>query len=272
MKKKLTLTLQLLLLCPFFFSSCEKAPEKAVDVHIIAGQSNSIGEAYAYQLPEELREPLDSCYIFNAARYSFEPIQAGVNTQSKEGKFGMVVNAAHLLKNYKNDEVYFVVIGVGNTQLYPSGSSELQDWHPSSKELLPQAKLAIEKARQSLLAQGKSPVFKSITWWQGENDAVDEQKAIAYAANEAALFASLDQVSYLKDTKRIIYKVFNDVGGFRYANVVNAAKVKRSTSDARTLSVVETRNYQRLPQDKLHASTAGQLRAGADLFNRIKDL
>ncbi|WP_187263088.1 sialate O-acetylesterase [Pontibacter beigongshangensis] len=257
------------------FISCKddtSGPGEQVDVHIIMGQSNSLGVAHAYQLPKELREPQDSCYIFNRASGRFEVITAGVNTQSEEGMFGPVVTAAKLLKEHQQKEVYFVVVGFGNSQLFNSGSKEIQDWHPASKELLPQAKSEIERARKALVKMGKAPQFKSVSWWQGEADATYSEKAEVYGENETAFFATLDQVAYLADSKRIIFKVFEDVDSMPHGRAVNTAKARRASSDARTIKLIETKNYDRIPQDRLHATAKGQQQAGADLFNVIKNL
>ncbi|TXK23460.1 sialate O-acetylesterase [Pontibacter qinzhouensis] len=268
---------KLVFLFSFFliFSACKDdntSPGEQVDVHIIMGQSNSLGVGHAYQLPKEMREPQDSCYIFNKASGKYEIIQAGVNTQSQEGMFGPVVKAAQLLRDHQKKEVYFIVVGFGNSQLFKSNESEIQDWHPESNELLPFAKSEIERARKALEASGKTPVFKTLSWWQGEADGTYSEKANVYLENETAFFAALDQVSYLANTKRIIFKVFEDVAAMPHGHVVNTAKIKRASTDSRTVSIIETNSYDRIPQDKLHATAKGQLQAGTDLFNAIKKL
>ncbi|MFT2007517.1 sialate O-acetylesterase [Pontibacter sp. 13R65] len=267
---------QLLLLFTFIlFTSCkdeDSTPGESVDVHIIMGQSNSLGVAHAYQLPKELRAPLDSCFIFNKASGRFEIITAGVNTQSAEGMFGPVVNAAKLLKDYKKKEVYFVVVGYGNSQLFKSNDPEIQDWHPESKELLPKATAEIERARKAMVAMGKSPNFKTLSWWQGEADGTYSEKARVYEENETAFFAALDEIEYLANTKRVIFKVFEDVEDMPHGRVVNTAKAKRASTDKRTISLIETKSYERIPQDRLHATAKGQEKAGTDLFNAIKVL
>ncbi|WP_460879919.1 sialate O-acetylesterase [Pontibacter rugosus] len=175
----------------FFSCSTESSPPtNTVDVHLIMGQSNSIGRAYAMELPKDLQKPLDSCYIYNPETQRFEVMQAGVNTQSVKGMFGPVVKAAQLLSEHKQQKVYFVVTGYGNTQLYHSGSDEEKDWHPESKELTQQALTTIDQARKKLEAEGKTVVFKSITWWQGERDAMNTSKAMLYEANETAFLLS----------------------------------------------------------------------------------
>ena len=271
--------LLLTLLILALLTSCDKDEvenepilEEIVDVHVIMGQSNSIGRAYSYELPEELQQPLEGCYIFNPSKDKFELLHAGVNTQSEKGYFGLVVNAARLLHQHKKKNVYFVVVGVGNTQLHNSGSQTLQDWHPDSNELLPQAKQTIEKARKALVASGVTPVFKSISWWQGENDAMDKTMAESYGQNEQALFASLDQVDYLSTTKRVVYKIFSDMPDVPHSGTVNSGKTQRASSDKRTIKVIETNHYDRNPQDRLHATAKGQLQAGSDLFDAIKSL
>jgi hypothetical protein len=226
-----------------------------VEVHLIMGQSNSLGRAHAYQLPAELQQPLQGCYIYNPGSGDFEPIQAGVNTMSDQGQFGPVVKAAQLLREHTKKDVYFVVAGYGNSQLQHSCSSQVLDWHTDSDELLAQSKQTIEQGRAAL-----------------EADALDAAKAGTYQANEEALFASLDQVAYLRDTKRVVYKVFSDVESHPHAGTVNAAKAARAAADTRTVAVLETNGYDRIPQDRLHATARGQVQAGTDLFNAIKDI
>jgi hypothetical protein len=250
----------------------EPDPKNEVDVHIIMGQSNSLGRAHAYQLPADLQKPLEGCYIYNTATGKFEQIQAGVNTLSNKGQFGPVVKAAQLLREYQKGTVYFVVSGAGNSQLYNSGSKQVQDWHPESNELLAESKETIEKARLALVAEGKEPVFRSIAWWQGETDALEATKSGAYEANEAAFFAALDNVAYLSNTKHVVFKIFEDMKGHPHAAAVNAAKAKRAAADKRNVALIETDHYDRIPQDRLHATAAGQLQAGTDLFKAIKDI
>jgi hypothetical protein len=252
----------------------EHAPgnENEVDVHVILGQSNSYGRAYSYQLPADLQKPLEACYIYNPSNGRFEQIHAGVNTLSDKGQFGPVVKAAQLLREYKQDTVYFVLHGVGNSQLHNSGSKEVPDWHPDSQELLPESKETIEKARQALVAAGKEPVFRSIAWWQGEADALEAVKANTYQENETALFASLDEVAYLNNTKRVVYKIFDDLAHLQQASAVNEAKARRAAADKRTIALIGTNHYQRNPQDRLHADAAGMIQAGTDLFKAIKDI
>ncbi|WP_162912086.1 sialate O-acetylesterase [Pontibacter actiniarum] len=265
----------LLLICfgGALFLSCSQhapAPQNEVAVHVILGQSNSIGRAYASQLPRELRAPLDSCYIYNVSRKRFEVIEAGVNTQSQAGQFGPVVKAAQLLRDHQQREVYFVVAGYGNTQLYSSGSEP--DWNADSHELTQEVLRVLEQSQQALKAEGKTAVFKSVTWWQGENDAKSSEKAAAYGQNEAAFFTFLDQTPYLHSAKRVVYKLFPEPSVMPYADKVNAAKAKRASSDAKTLSLIDTRKYELNPQDKLHATAKGQVQAGTDLFKAIKNL
>ncbi|PRY13850.1 protein of unknown function (DUF303) [Pontibacter ummariensis] len=268
--------LLLLLTCAFVASCGKEEPDlpegEPVDVHIIIGQSNSIGRAAIYQLPPEYHKPLEGCYIFNRANEQFELILTGVNTQSEKGQFGPVVQAAKLLREYKGQNVYFIVAGVGGSQLYKSGTQELLDWHPDSEELILQTKQTIEEARATLLAQGKAPQFKSIAWWQGEHDSFNEAKALAYQENETALFKAFDQVPYLSKAKRVVYKIFSDADILPHAATINAAKAKRAASDPRTVAVIETDGYTRIPNDRIHATDTGQLQAGRDLFNAIKDL
>lgn len=247
-------------------------PENSVEVHVIMGQSNGLGRAYSFELPTELQQPLQGCYIYNIKSGKFELIQAGVNTMSEKGQFGPVVKAAQLLQQHKQKDVYFVLSGFGNSQLYNSGSNKTLDWHPDSNELLEQNKETIEKARAALVAEGKEPVFKTIAWWQGEADALETAKANAYQANEEAFFASLDKVTYLSSTKRVVYKIFSDLQSHPQAGTLNAGKAARAAADKRTVAIIETNGYVRNPQDRLHANAAGQLQAGTDLFNAIKDL
>ena len=255
-------------------ASCGKEhsePENSVEVHVIMGQSNGLGRAYSFELPTELQQPLQGCYIYNTHTGKFELIQAGVNTMTEKGQFGPVVKAAQLLQQHKQKDVYFVVSGFGNSQLYHSGSNALLDWHPDSNELLEQSKETIEKARAALVAEGKEPVFKTIAWWQGEADALVTEKANAYQANEQALFASLDKVTYLSGTNRVVYKIFSDLKSLPLAATLNAGKAARAAADKRTVAIIETNGYVRNPQDRLHADAAGQLQAGTDLFTAIKD-
>jgi len=271
MRKLFSLVLFSLISSALISCSDDASPNMPVDVHIIMGQSNGIGRASTTGLPTDLRKPLPGCYIFNKASGKFEVLQAGVNTQTEPEQFGPVVKAAQLLQEYKKQDVYFVVAGVGNTQLYHSGSAEELDWHPDSHELLHQAEETIEQARKALAAEGKQAVFKSIAWWQGEKDALEQIKADSYQKNEDAFFKAMSQVAYLSKAKRVVYKIFPDAPHLTYADQVNQAKVKRAAGDPGTV-VIETAGYKRIPQDKLHANTEGQLQAGTDLFGVIKDL
>ncbi|MFD2248353.1 sialate O-acetylesterase [Pontibacter ruber] len=246
-------------------------PDNAVDVHVIIGQSNSTGMAHIYELPEDMLKPLEGCYIYNKDNGKFEIMQAGVNTQTGKDQFGPVLKAAQLLQAHKKKDVYFVVAGTGGTQLYKSGTSAVQDWHPESNEIFAQATQTIDKARKALEADGKQPVFKSIAWWQGEFDAQYQEKAADYQANEQALFAALDQVAYLSSTRRVVYRVFSDVEDMPYAQDVNDAKAKRAAADKRT-TLIQTDGYPRIPKDPIHASDQGLLQAGTDWFNAIKNL
>lgn len=264
-------------LSSFILSSCEKmAPSpdavETAEIHIIIGQTNSIGRAAASQLPPELRNPLVGSFIFNPKREQFEPIYAGVNTQSESGYFGPVVKAAQLLRDYKQKDVYFIVAGIDDISLSPSGNSIDMDWHPSSNELFARTKKTIEDARFVLAAKGKKAVFKSITWWQGESDSLDPAKAVGYLRNESALFASFDQVPYLSKINRVVYKIFPVKVALPYYEIINSSKVKRAATDMRTVAVIETKDYERITGNKIHATTKGQLQAGTDLFNAIKDL
>ena len=274
MSRSLPALLFILLSC-FLLTSCDtedSLPANSVDVHILMGQSNMLGRGNSYQLPNELQQPLQGCYIYNPDSKKFELIHAGVNTMSAKGMFGPVVKAAQLLQAHKKRDVYFVVTGAGNTQLYNSGSKQVQDWHPDSHEVLDQSKEIIEKARATLVAEGKAPVFRTIAWWQGEADSLEEFKAAAYGDNEKAFFDALDKVPYLSSTKRVIFKVFSDMKTHPQAGRVNEGKVKRAATDRRTLRVIETNGYDRITQDKLHATAVGQVQAGTDLFNAIKDV
>ncbi|RAU82152.1 sialate O-acetylesterase [Pontibacter arcticus] len=260
------------LLPALLLTACKERtyPEKTVEVHIILGQSNALGKADTYALPAELNEPLKGAHIYNKATGKFENIQAGVNTQSGRDEFGPLIRMAYLMQRHRNRDIYFIVAGAENSQLYNSGSKEVADWNPKSGELITEAKRTIENARTAIMSQGMKPKFLTVTWWQGENDALTEERAFAYLENERAFFASLDEVPYLSKTRRVVYKIFSEVGP--YAQFVNQAKEERASSDPRTVALIDTRNYTRIPQDPINADTEGQLQAGFDLYMAIRDI
>lgn len=143
---------------------------------LIAGQSNALGYGVtASELPAWYA-PTSQVQIWSGS--SWETMTPGVNTgtAANPGAWGPEVGFAFSWVADHPDETLFIVKSVkGSTGL--AADANETDWSPDSDGEL------FDATTVKLAAAGVTPDV--LLWFQGEQDAADQTKADAYAANLA---------------------------------------------------------------------------------------
>ncbi|MEM6553833.1 MAG: AAA family ATPase [Planctomycetota bacterium] len=140
-----------------------------IEVYLLAGQSNMNGSGLAAELPEVLRGPHGSAWLYEA-----NPGEGDAGRVVREwgplepinGGFGPELSFGHTVASGGAKPVALVKIARGGTGLF-------NDWRPTEPGTDSLTDRAIEMARSAvewLVEQGYSPRWRGIVWYQGERD------------------------------------------------------------------------------------------------------
>ncbi|MDX1922973.1 MAG: sialate O-acetylesterase [Alphaproteobacteria bacterium] len=139
----------------------------AIDVFLIAGQSNAVGEGDSAQSPQVIPDKI--LQIYNGVITPANDPVGNAMTGSAWPAFG---NEYYALSNRS---IAFIPTAVGGTGMSPYADIGTGHWSgytvPSSHDLLGRSIEKTNAAMALLLANGYSPSFKGILWCQGENEA-----------------------------------------------------------------------------------------------------
>ena len=159
----------------------------AVNILLIAGQSNALGISHVAGLPTEKQVGYDIPIFFgtntenpHAGRWIL--VTPGLG--SKADRFGLELPAASILSTLEGE---WAIIK------YASDGTALYDrWNKArSAEDYNGLIDTIRAACAALRAEGKTPVFRGLLWQQGCSDAIKEHKAAEYEENLRAFLRNL---------------------------------------------------------------------------------
>jgi len=218
-----------------------------VDVFILAGQSNMVGQAKTGGLPEHLQRPQTDVLFNYRDRWEFLQPGSG-NDFGPEITFGRTS-----ADRWPDRQIALVKYAVGGTNLAIQWKAETG---PLYKILLSKVRAAMRLLEDS----GKEPRLAGFIWMQGESDAGREDFARAYRENLIRFIDAIrrdlgDQV--VPNLPFVIGEI--NAPGQRYRDIVRQAQRDVARSVLNT-SLVVTDD---LPlRDGIHYNAEGQIRLG----------
>ncbi|MEM6394059.1 MAG: AAA family ATPase [Planctomycetota bacterium] len=141
-----------------------------MDVYLLAGQSNMNGRASADELPEVLRGPHATAWLYEADPFAAEGDQVVRDWGPLEpvnGGFGPELSFGHTVASGAAKPVALVKIARGGTGMF-------NDWRPTEPgtDALTDRAIGLAKSAVAwLVEQGYAPRWRGIVWYQGERDA-----------------------------------------------------------------------------------------------------
>lgn len=140
-----------------------------VDVFLIAGQSNAVGQGTATLAPTVVHNAILEYCANGAIQDANDPVCSAISvannsTGSAWPSFGQSYYAA------TGRSILFVLVGVGGTGQVAISGDGGANWDTTGS-LFPQAISILNTALTSISAQNMSPQFKGVLWSQGEHDA-----------------------------------------------------------------------------------------------------
>jgi hypothetical protein len=236
---------------------------------VVAGQSNALGYTLGpADLPPHLSRPLPDVWIWEPSKARFAPMTPGENTGAPnnpqawgpEAQFAWRWRAAHPCA-----PLYVVKYARGDTGL--AGDPGERDWAPTSPgELFDAAGDQIAAARAALAAQGLPLRVTALLWMQGEKDASDPAKALAYETNLRNFIAEVR--SRWGDPRTVVHVGQIDRLGQGYPGWpdVRKAQARIVAADAHA-TLVDTDPLPRQAFDGLHLTGEAQVRLGDGFYD-----
>jgi hypothetical protein len=238
---------------------------------VVAGQSNALGYTLGpADLPPHLRRPIAKVQIWDPARQAFAPLQPAVNTGSPANP-GVWGPEAQLAFRWSQDhacgDLRIVKYARGETGL--AASPRGRDWSPSSRdEVWDKATSELDAAKAALKAQGLSVQVGAVFWMQGETDAQDAAKALAYRQNLTDLVMRIRARWGDDETKIYIGQIDRPPGSTGWEKVRQAqAAVAASVPGVR---LIDTDPFPRQAADKTHLTGQGQVQLGDGFYDQYR--
>ena len=235
---------------------------QTADLHLIAGQSNARGRGLVSALPTQLTGPIPNAFIWNGA--AFVQLEAGVTNQASPGtQFGPEMMLGYLAARAAGKPVYIVKLAQDSTSLTATTGDS---WDPARADSLYAALVSrIDAARAALTAQGKTPVIKSLTWVQGEQDATLSNIGPLYQTKQTVLFRAIRALAG-NPSLPILDVLVRSEAAFVSTAAVNTAKqnVAVAVGNVRVLSS----EFMEDTGDNTHYDSAAQLALGRYAYNQ----
>lgn len=210
-------------------------------IHILAGQSNARGQGSITGLPSFYLNPNNSS-IYNNVSGLIEPLVAGTNNEGGGcgGSFtptshGIELSFMRQMCKYQGASL-MVKHAVNSSTLYNTIPGHPDPWvapdnigacNPqrswnihNATSLYPELLAECLAAKAAVIAQGKTPEFRTLVWYQGENNAQHLQRAQAWEADMRELFHALRRDLSSPNMKLIIMKITGQVVSMTYLGVV----------------------------------------------------
>jgi len=178
-------------LIAFAFGCQLSAQQKPIDVYLIGGQSNTTGQGYMVNIPEEFR--IDTSVIFfysEGLRGGGISMQWGPLCQASEtpDKFGVELSMGGALKKESTEQhIALIKHALSGSNLYAqwkpgNNNADELNFGPEYKKFVH----TVEEGLKGLKASGYAPAIRAMVWQQGEGDARDiagMENSISYGKN-----------------------------------------------------------------------------------------
>lgn len=200
-------------------------------VIIVAGQSNAGGEQYALEtLPANFTGPLAGFNrIFEYQQLVSHADFSTVNDSSSQ-RIGPDLSIGRLYQQFTNENIYLIKYAWGGTALSQNANPNWNIATDTPNSLFQGLKDCVNTAMGKLTALGLNPTIRGFVWYQGEEDAFQDQTISQYKVNEAAFFNQFKADMSLPDLK--IYSVLISRRGGPSANysLIREAKLQNSAA------------------------------------------
>jgi hypothetical protein len=261
------------------------APAQAkVLMFLMGGQSNMAGCGITSELQSPYNAPQPAARFWNqcnpatgwppgGAGDAWVDLQGGFGHQFYPGlsMFGPEVGFGHRLHElYPNDEIYLVKYGLSSTNL-------AVNWNPDGTGAVYNLfKARVNAAVQNLTAAGKSPEIAGMIWMQGESDAMDHTRAVAYETNLKNFITKVRSDFNTDDMPFVVGRINqspywgtpNDLATVRNAQVAVAGQMAHvSWIDTDKLPVFNGSEPGHADPD--HYNTQGQIDLGILFANKL---
>ncbi|MET3980921.1 hypothetical protein ABIB62_004058 [Mucilaginibacter sp. UYP25] len=240
-------------------------------VIIVAGQSNAGGEQYAL-------ETLPSNYVGALAGvnriFQYQQLVSHSNfsivNDSNSLNVGPDLSMGRLYQQFTNENIYIIKYAWGGTALSQNANPNWNIATGTTNSLFQGLKDCVNTAMSKLTILGLKPTISGFIWYQGEEDAFQNQSTVQYRANEYALLNQFKTDMSLPNLK--IYSVLiSRRGGIPdYYDRIRQAKIQNS-------AVIT--NYNLVDSDGLTFDTLGegyhllansQIELGRRIFELLK--
>lgn len=249
----------------------------AIDVLVVAGQSNAAGQAEDAASLSWASDP--NVMVWNGSAFvTYAPKTMGgiewvapAGNWSAEAEYARLYRAANPTKR-----LAIIKWTASGAQLFQStDGTGTYDWNPASTgELFPQARSAVIAAMAALVSAGYSPTIRGEFWMQGETDASDATMGAAYEANLIAAIANKRAASpggwgIPSGAPIIIGRV--RANGMAQA-AVRTAQQNVASADTGGQQVLMNTDDAGVNADTVHYNKAGLTTLGARLYSLIQSV
>jgi hypothetical protein len=263
----------------------------AIDVYLIAGQSNATGQGYTKNLPNGFMVPPDiELYTSGAphldsgaAANSWIALRAASESPDRFGPelgFGVEIR-----KHHPSRKLAIIKHAHSGTDLHSqwapgASSSDRSDWGPQYVVFVD----TVTPALEALRARGLHPLIRATLWQQGENDAESASSANDYGKNLAAFIGRVREQFQAPNMTFVYGYVLPppNSGAGRDAVRKGQAAVDEASGDPLSVKgahVVTTDDLSQraddpgtpYPNDHLHFGSQGQLDLGKRMASKVHD-
>jgi hypothetical protein len=251
-----------------------KAPAIA-ELFIFAGQSNAqvnVNTTLANVPAYIVSDP--GVKIWDHATQAFVTYGAGTNSLQPNpnpngvaGNWGAEAEFAYRMRQaFPAKTVYIVKYAVGSAQLLQSADGlTTTDWSPASaaSEYFGIVEADVAAAKATLVALGKSPVVRVVSWMQGEQDAqLSGVATSSYQTNLSAFVTAARSRWSASSAKFLVGRIFTSWGSAADNTTIRAAQ--KAVCDADPTNVILL--GQDASSNNGHFQPAGAVQFGDDQF------
>lgn len=244
-KKGLLTDDQRLNLLNWMYNEKHISQSETISIKALSGQSNATGQGVAAELSEALKAQLANAYIINTEK--FENIEAGVNTQSGSGEFGLEVNYGYLTA--QDGDVFRIAKSAKDGE--------------AIQYFIDNIKLVSNPFLQAIMSNrvnGYNTIFEEFLWFQGESDSLTEELANAYGGKLSTFMNSIQELIGYDFQQTTLMEIR---GAGAYKAVVNSA-IQSFVSLNPNARYILTND---LSGDITHLNATGLVDLGARIFN-----
>ncbi len=207
-------------------TSAESHGQQVIDLYILAGQSNAVGQGVLSGMTAGPTGPVDDHLIWNPSTGQMEVLAPGVNNLGNQ--HGIELTLLWRSQWHSQGPVALVKVAAnGSSMLDPNPIGDLGVWDVDSEDLYSDLVQSTLEARTQLESMGYSVNTRALIWWQGESDAcVCGNGVDGYYDNTSQLFTSYRFDIGEQNLPIYVIKIGNNIGSwisqFGNVNVIRA--------------------------------------------------